>query len=58
MTATLTIIIESVDMQGLPMPGMSLRTIPELLELCAMRISKEQAGSMRIVSVVVEEKNK
>lgn len=56
MTATLTIVIESVDMQGLPMPGMSMRTIPELLEMCAMRIAKEPAGSMRILSVVVEEK--
>ena len=55
MIATLTIQIESVDMQGIPVPGQPTRSIPELLEILAMRIAKEPAGSMRVVELIVRE---
>jgi hypothetical protein len=56
MIATLTIQIESTDMQGIPVPGQPMRSIPELLELLAMRISKEPSGSMRIIELTVRER--
>lgn len=56
MIATLTIQIESQDMQGLPVPGQQMRSIPELLEILAMRIAKEPAASMRVVEIIIKEK--
>jgi hypothetical protein len=56
MVATLTIQIESTSMQGMPVPGQPVRSIPELLELIAMRIEKEPSGSMRIIELTVRER--